>query len=403
MLKTISKEQFTILMIMITEVLGFSLILPFLPFFALDLGASMFQIGMIAASFSFFQFFSSPILGKLSDRFGRKPLLLLSQCSTLLGFLILGFANTLWLIALSRIIDGLFGSNFVIAEAYLADISKKEERSKAFALSGIAFGVGFLIGPIIGGLLSFLGMKYLAFFAALISVFSIILTQLTLKETITSKTSQPLSLKDVKFIDTVQLKNFFTSSVLSKKMSAFFFFIFSNVFFISVFALYVQNKFSLRAYDVGFVLAYVGVLAVLLRVVIMPTCLRFISERRLIGVAFIFYLSAIIWMALSSSYPLFIVGLTFYILGTGLLRPLIQTLLSVNVSPTEQGALLGLTNSFTSISQIVGPSVGGFLLNYINPQSVLFTVFFIALISLTFFLLDVGKKRVYEVLAVRSI
>ncbi|MEN9389572.1 MAG: hypothetical protein RLY61_656, partial [Candidatus Parcubacteria bacterium] len=184
----------------------------------------------------------------------------------------------------------------------------------------------------------------------------------------------------------------------SKKMYAFFFFIFSNIFFISVFALYVQKKFSLRAYDVGFILAYVGVLAVLLRVVIMPVSLKVMSEKRLIGLAFILYLVAIIWMALSPSYIFFILGLTFYILGTGLLRPLLQTILSVNVGQTEQGALLGVTNSFTSISQMIGPSVGGLLLQYFVPQSVLFTVFFIALLSLVFFLLDVGKKRVYEVL-----
>ncbi len=398
MLKKLSKEQLTILIIMITEVLGFSLILPFLPFFALDFGASVFQVGLIAGSFSFFQFFSAPIMGRLSDHFGRKPLLILSQVSTFIGFITLGLANSLWMIALSRIIDGLFGSNFVIAEAYLADSSKKEDRSKAFALSGIAFGIGFLLGPITGGLLSFLGMQYLAFFAASFSLLSIVLTLLTLKETVPPHARVAFNIKEVKFIDTAQLKKFFTNTLLSKKMYAFFFFIFSNIFFISVFALYVQKKFSLRAYDVGFILAYVGVLAVLLRVVIMPVSLKVMSEKRLIGLAFILYLVAIIWMALSPSYVFFILGLTFYILGTGLLRPLLQTILSVNVGQNEQGALLGVTNSFTSISQMIGPSVGGLLLQYFVPQSVLFTVFFIALLSLVFFLLDVGKKRVYEVL-----
>lgn len=398
MLKNLSKEQLTILVIMITEVLGFSLILPFLPFFALDFGASVFQIGLIAASFSFCQFFSAPIMGRLSDHFGRKPLLLISQISTLIGFITLGFANSLWMIAVSRIIDGLFGSNFVIAEAYLADISKKEERSKAFALSGIAFGIGFLLGPITGGLLSFLGMKYLAFFAAGFSLVSILLTLATLKETITPNTKVALNLREVKFIDTEQLKTFFTNPVLGKKMYAFFFFILSNVFFVSIFALFVQKKFALRAYDVGFILAYVGILAVSLRVVIMPTFLKFVSEKRLIGIAFVFYLIAIVWMALSPTYVFFILGLTLYILGTGLLRPLLQTLLSVNVSQAEQGALLGVTNSFTSLSQVAGPSVGGLLLHIFVPQSVLFTVFFIALLSLGFFLLDIGRKRVYEVL-----
>lgn len=127
---SLSKEQATILLIMITETLGFSLILPFLPFFAMEFGASVFQIGLIVSCFSLFQFFSAPILGRLSDRFGRKRLLLIAQLSTFIGFIVLGFANTITLIVISRAIDGLFGSNFVIAEAYLSDISKKKNVAK---------------------------------------------------------------------------------------------------------------------------------------------------------------------------------------------------------------------------------------------------------------------------------
>ena len=401
LLKKLSKEQLTILIIMITEVLGFSLILPFLPFFAMDFGASVLQIGLIAASFSFFQFFSGPIMGKLSDHYGRKPLLLISQFSTFTGFLLLAFASNIWMILLSRIIDGLFGSNFVIAEAYLADISKKEERSKAFALSGVAFGIGFLLGPITGGVLSFLGMKYLAFFAASVSLLSIFLTITILKETVKLGERVKINLRELKFIDSAQLKFFFTNNLVSKKMYSFFFFILSNISFISVFSLFVQKKFNLRAQDVGFILAYVGLLAVFLRIVIMPLLLKFFTERKVIGLAFLFYISAIVWMAVSPSYILFMVGLTFYILGTGLLRPMIQTLISVNFDSNSQGALLGVTNSFTSISQIIGPALGGLLLHYFMPQSVLFAVLVIALLSLLFFLLDIGRRRMYEILKVK--
>src|SRR3989338_11650564 len=127
-----SKEYSIIFVIMITEVLGFSLILPFMPFFAERFGASPLTIGLILTSYSLFQFISAPIMGKLSDHYGRKPMLILSQISTCIGYIILGLANSVWMIFLSRIVDGILGSNFTIAQAYLSDISTKKNRTKAF-------------------------------------------------------------------------------------------------------------------------------------------------------------------------------------------------------------------------------------------------------------------------------
>ena len=151
------KRFITIFVIQITEVLGFSLILPFLPYYATNLGASPFKVSLILSTFSLFQFFSAPIMGRLSDSYGRRPLLIISQLSTFISFLVLGFSNSLFWIFTSRIIDGLLGSNFSIAQAYLSDISAEEDRSKVFGYSGVAFGLGFLVGPAIGGFLSQFG------------------------------------------------------------------------------------------------------------------------------------------------------------------------------------------------------------------------------------------------------
>ena len=180
----LTKEYVTIFVILVTEVLGFSLILPFLPFYAQQFGATPFIIGLIAASFSFFQFWSAPILGRLSDHYGRKPMLLISQFSTFLGFLILGYANSLWMIFLSRIVDGLFGANYTIAQAYLSDISSKKDRSKVFGLSGAAFGFGFLIGPGIGGWLSQFGFSVPSFMAAGVAFITLLIIAFVLPETI---------------------------------------------------------------------------------------------------------------------------------------------------------------------------------------------------------------------------
>ncbi len=394
---TLNKEQFTILLIMITETLGFSLILPFLPFFAMDYGATPFQIGLIISCFSLFQFFSAPILGRLSDHFGRKPLLLISQFSTLAGFIILGFAHSIELILLSRIIDGLFGSNFVIAEAYLSDISEKKDRSKAFAISGVAFGIGFLIGPAIGGLLSTLGIEYLAFGAATISAFSIGLSLIFLKETVKRPDhSFRHTFKNIKFIDTKQVKRFLFDSATSRKMLAMFFYVFSNVLFISVFSLFVEKKFSLTAKDVGFILAYVGITSILLRLIIMPFSLKRLSEKKLTAAAFVIYLGGILGLALSGSFEVFMIFVTFFTIGTGLLRPLIQASVSVVIPETEQGALLGVTNSFSSISQIFGPTMGTAMLQHSGAQGVMLLTFAAGSLGLVAFLSDLGFGRVYR-------
>jgi len=128
------KDYLIILIIQITETLGFSLILPFLPLYAKSLGASPLTIGLILTSFSICQFVSAPIMGRLSDHYGRKPLLVFSQLSTFISFIILAAADSLWLIFLSRIIDGILGSNFTIAQAYLSDVSGEKERSQAYRL-----------------------------------------------------------------------------------------------------------------------------------------------------------------------------------------------------------------------------------------------------------------------------
>lgn len=393
----LSKEQFTILLIMITETLGFSLILPFLPFFALEFGASVFEIGLIVSAFSLFQFFSAPILGRLSDHFGRKPLLIISQISTFLSFIILGFAGGVGMIFLSRIIDGMFGSNFVIAEAYLSDTSKPSERSKAFAISGVAFGIGFLIGPAIGGLLSTFGIKYLAFGAAAISLVSLVMSIVFLKETVKVADHKfATAFKNIKFIDLAQIKRFLLNPTTSRKMASMFFYVFSSVLFISVFAIYVELKFGLTPRNVGFILAYVGIISIFLRLLFMPFVLKILSEKKLIVFAFGIYLVGILGLSLSPNLFVFFIFITFFTIGSGLLRPLIQAAVSVVTPAQEQGALLGVTNSFSSISQIFGPAMGATLIEHSIPQSVLFLAFAIAFLGMLSFLYDLGFYKVVQ-------
>src|ERR1700722_14681599 len=165
-----------IFLIVLVDVLGLTIILPLLPFYAEHLGPSPPVVGLLISSYAFCQLIAGPILGRMSDHMGRKPLLIVSQIGTLIGFLILAFAGSLWVVFLSRIIDGLTAGNLSLAQAYIADVTTPENRAKSFGVIGVAFGIGFLIGPGISGFLSQYGYVYPIFAAAFLSASSIVCT-----------------------------------------------------------------------------------------------------------------------------------------------------------------------------------------------------------------------------------
>ena len=150
--KRFASPLLPIFLIVIVDVLGFTIILPLLPFYSERLGASPTVVGLIVAIYAAFQLVAGPILGQLSDRIGRRPVLLISQAGTLAGFLLLAFSHQIWMVFLSRAIDGATAGNLSIAQAYISDVTRPEERAKSFAIIGVAFGFGFLVGPAISGL-----------------------------------------------------------------------------------------------------------------------------------------------------------------------------------------------------------------------------------------------------------
>jgi len=183
------KRILPIIVIVFVDLLGLSIIIPLLPLYAARFSATPLVIGVLQATYPLMQFLGAPILGRLSDRFGRKPILVVSQIGTLAGFILLGFANTLWLLFLSRIIDGLSGANISTAQAAIADSTNEKTRTQGLGLVGAAFGLGFVFGPIIAFIvLAATGQNYqaVAFTAAFFSLASILLTSFWFSETRTA-------------------------------------------------------------------------------------------------------------------------------------------------------------------------------------------------------------------------
>src|SRR5499433_3783770 len=169
------------------DLIGFGIVIPVLPYYAegTRFGATPREVGLLFASYSVMQLFFAPVLGRLSDKHGRRPVLLFSLLGTCIGFLILGFATTLWMLFLGRIIDGISGGNISTAQAYIADVTTKEDRAKGMGLIGAAFGLGFVFGPAIGGVLSRWGINVPFLFAGSLALANAILLYFTLPESVT--------------------------------------------------------------------------------------------------------------------------------------------------------------------------------------------------------------------------
>ena len=389
------KDYLTLFLIKVTEVLGFSLILPFMPFYAKELGASPLQISLILATFSFFQFFMSPIMGRLSDVYGRKPLLIFSQVMTALSFLIFALANSVWMLVLSRLVDGLFGSNFVIAQAYLTDISSKKDRSVAMGMSGVAFGFGFLIGPALGG---FLAQRFSyalpAYLATALSVLTILMTIFLLKETVKSQSSKKVRFKFS--LEMFELKGFAKYFKMEKLRDLFlilFFFLSTQVILTSNMAIYGDKKFAINAQEMGLVLTGIGLITIIMQGGLLKTLIKKFGEKKLLYFSYFSLFIAFFALSLIKQKELIYFPLMLAAVGWGLFRPIMMGNISRKASDKEQGAVLGVASSLGSISQMIGPVAGGFILsNFYYEYLIYFEIILLFVIGIFISRLNVVKK-----------
>ena len=335
----------------------------------------------VVMSFSFFQFFTSPILGKLSDHFGRKPLLIITQISTCISFLILGYANTIWLLLLSRIVDGLFGSNLVIARAYLTDITTKKDRSKAFGLSNAAYAFGFMLGPGIGGFLANLtplSFRLPSLIAAGISFITILFTIFFIKETVKKKKKIKISFNIFPFASILKyLKNVNVSLLLIQL----FLLSFGNSIAFETFALFANMHLGLSALVIGYILVYLSILAVLINGIFISKLINYLGEMKLKNISQFFFLIGLIIVAFSKNTFVLLLGLTIYMIG-GMTTTILMGEISRRISNKEQGEILGVQTSLRGITEIIGPLVGGFMLNYFIPNYLILVAAFFAFIGL---------------------
>ncbi|HSJ54869.1 MAG TPA: MFS transporter, partial [Anaerolineae bacterium] len=384
------RRLLNVFVIVFIDLLGFGLILPLLPYYADNYGATPTLVGLLAASYAAAQLVGAPILGRLSDRYGRRPVLLVSIAGTAAGFLLLGLAEpvgrwlaqVLWgsgagsqanvvilaLLFLGRILDGLTGGNISVAQAYITDVTDEENRARGLGLIGAAFGLGFIIGPAMGGVLS-AGERYAvpAFVAAALAALNWLGVLFWLPESLSEArraeiARQPTgavlspaalwhALHRPRFGPLVQVRLFYGLAFAT---------------FTGVFALYAQYRLGLTVSQTGYVLAYVGLLSVLVQGVAVGRLAKRFPENRLIlaGVA-LMAVSLLAW-ALTPSVLLLLVVLAPLALASGVLNTVINSAITKTVYREEVGGALGLSASVESLSRVIGPSAGGLLLEVLG-------------------------------------
>jgi DHA1 family tetracycline resistance protein-like MFS transporter len=360
-----NKRLFSIILVVFIDLLGFSLILPLLPYYAKTFNANQTTTGILIASYAVMQLIGAPILGRLSDRIGRRPVLLLSVFGTFLGFLLLGFANALWMLFASRIIDGLTGGNLTVAQAYISDVTDAKSRSKGLGMIGAAFGLGFIIGPVTGGLLSQWGYAVPAFAAATISFINLILIYAWLPESLTEEKRAQMTEKRPAVTFKALLVAFqrpFTGSLLITR----FFFGIAFAIFQTVFSLYALAKFNLSARDTGFVLTYVGVLSVIVQGFLVGRLTNRFREDILITASVVLMGISLLGWALAPSLLWLYIIMTPTALSGGLLNTLLSSTLTKAVEPQEIGGILGLSAAVESSTRIIAPLLGSVLLQQIG-------------------------------------
>ncbi len=367
-----SSPLLPIFLIVAVDILGYTIILPLLPFYAERMGATPSVVGMLVAVYAVCQLFAGPLLGRMSDTFGRKPLLTVSQIGTLIGFIVLAFSSTLWMVFLSRIIDGVTAGNLSLAQAYISDVTAPEKRAKSFGVIGIAFGAGFLIGPAISGFLSQFGYQYPIFAAATLSATSILATTFLLPANPPLQPGAGIETgpggRRLSILQWGRYVEYFQRPSLAPLLGKFFAYVFSFAIFTGGFALFAERRYTWHGQpfgpkEVGYIFAFSGLIGGTLQGGALGALVRRFGERRLLAASFLACVAGYVVLGYAYTIPLLLIASAISAFG-GIARPVVTSLITQVAGRREQGSVLGLTQSLTSIAMITGPLLAGFLIQH---------------------------------------
>ncbi len=361
-----------IFLTVMVDLIGFGIVLPLLPVFSELYGASGLMIGLIMASFSAMQFLFSPVWGRLSDRIGRRPILLASTAVASLSYVVFAIgcgmesSAALWIFLISRIVAGICGANITVAQAYVADITPPADRSRRMGLVGMAFGLGFIIGPTVGALsVKYFGLPGPGWAAAAICALNFICASIFLKE---SRTPQAEHVRERPHWD--QVRHVMGHPTNGMLIGIFFLATFCFACFETTLGLVVSDNFHLNAkapHDaqiIGYLVTFCGVIGALVQGGLIGRLVRSLGESRLIAISLLLVAVSILPLPFVRHWIPLLVTIAVLSIGSSLTRPPLFGLLSRLTPPTEQGATLGVAQSAGSLARIAGPVFAGAFFHY---------------------------------------
>jgi DHA1 family tetracycline resistance protein-like MFS transporter len=355
----VSRPLFIIFVTILVNLIGFGIIIPLLPFYATTFGASPLMVGLLFASFSLAQLVASPVLGAWSDRWGRRPILIFSLIGTVVSFVMLALAHSLTMLFAARIVDGLSGGNITTARAYIGDIATEENRARSFGMLGAAFGLGFIIGPGLGGLFSHLSYTAPIWAAAAITVVATLLAWLWLPETVhrvNAVAGSPWrALRDLS--GRADLRRLFAIDFLYWG---------SFAVYQTTFALFGARRFGFDAAHTGYLLAAFGFLGVIVQVAMVGPIVKRLGEKHTLMVGLVFAAAGWGGSALTHSLPVFLAMLIPGAIGIGLCNPSLVSLVSGAAGKFEQGRVQGAAGALESLGRTLGPIWGNGALQFVG-------------------------------------
>ncbi len=338
--------------------IGWSMAVPILPLYAERFGTSEFVIGLLLSAYGGMQFIFAPVLGRLSDRVGRRPVLLVSLIGTAIGLAIMGLAPTLAWLFVGRIIDGITCGNVSTAQAYIADVTPPDRRARGMGLVGAAFGLGYIFGPAIGGILSPISVAAPFYFAAGLAAANAVALYFLLPESLSSdhriKAGQRPSIAQV----FEEGGNWQIKAILLTNFSV----MVALLILTTTYALFAKHRFDFDAKHCGYMFAYVGLLGTVIQAGMIGRLSKLIGDKAIAVTGAAFFMASIFILPLGSTLEMLVVATTGMAIGYNLILPAINAMASKSVSAGWQGRVLGLMASSTSLGRIAGPTVGGWLL-----------------------------------------
>lgn len=361
------------------DVLGLGVLIPILPYYAQQFRTDAFTVGFLSAAFSIAQFTASPFLGALSDRIGRRPVILVNILGSGLAYILFGWADTLWLLMLARVLEGITGGSVSTAQAYIADVTPPEDRMKRFGLIGAVFGLGFIIGPAFGGFLSKISLAAPAYAAGSLCLLAAAFGYFMLPESLPEgrRSGEGMRFRDANPFG--RISDAMRRDALRPILIAIFT---VNVAFSGLqsnFAVYTLKRFGMGPQDNAWIFVYIGVLSILMQGLVVRRLPKTLDPVKASIGGLLAMGAGLLGISFARAEWHLFPAIFVMAVGNGISAPMLTGLVSRRVGEREQGVVLGSTQSILSATRVVGPLFAGFLFDAFGSGSPYWTGSLLAL------------------------